>query len=89
MTMIEPIRLKYSDSSPVSAAPRYPPASMGRGDSARRPNARLRNPAPQPAITPRPNSFVYAAPTGRHQKACQPSTTSCIGMRNAVRPRIW
>ena len=88
MMMIEPIRLKYSASSPVSAAPRYPPASMGRGDSERWPNARERNPALHPTITPRPSSFVYAAPAGRHQKACQPSTTSCTGTRNAVRPRI-
>ena len=50
------------------------------------PKARLRKPALQPTITPRPRSFVYAAPTDLHQKACHPSTAICMGMRNAVKP---
>ena len=89
MTMIDPIRLKYSASNPVSTAPSFPPASMGRGDSTRLPNARLRNPALHPTTTPRPRSFAYAAPMGRHQKVWKPRTTSCTGMRKAVSPSNW
>src|SRR5262245_52946529 len=66
--MREPVRLRYSDSSPARNSPAEPPARNGLPARSRVPNTRLRNALMQEKNRNVPVAFVAAASTSRHQK---------------------
>jgi hypothetical protein len=58
MTMIEPVRLKYSADQAPSHAPIDPPASKVLPDTSALPKTRLRNALLQARRSAMPNAFV-------------------------------
>ena len=81
MTMSEPVRFRYSESSAASHSPAYPPARKGLPATSSLPNTRLRNALPPPKSRPAPVAFVPAASTVRHQNEFHPMTTKAAGTR--------
>ena len=67
-TMIEPVRLRYSDIAAPSQIPIEPPAWKVLPATSVLPKIRLRNEPAPPKKRVTPNTFVYAASGGRHQK---------------------
>ena len=68
MTMIEPVRLRYSANQAPSQPPSDPPASNVLPATSVLPKTRLRNALLQPTSSIMPTSFVYIASNGWHQK---------------------
>ena len=68
MTMMDPVRFRYSASHDASHSPIYPPVRNDFPATSTLPNARLNSELTQPKSRPTPTSFVYCASTSRHQK---------------------
>ena len=81
MTMSEPVRFRYSESSLASHSPAYPPARNDLPATSSVPNTRLRKALAPEKSRPAPVAFVPAASTDRHQNEFQPMTTNVAGMR--------
>jgi hypothetical protein len=68
MTMIDPVRFRYSAIHDARPSPTYPPARNGLPPASTLPKARLSSELRQPKSSTAPTSFVYCASTLRHQK---------------------